>query len=49
MNAMYCKLVLNKTEKIFSLIGCAKSDKYYKKLKEFTTEQLLDRLDTVNA
>ena len=27
----------NKTEKIFSLIGCAKNDKYYKKLKAFIT------------
>ena len=33
-------LRLNKTEKIFSLIGCAKRDKYYKKFKAFITEQL---------
>ena len=37
----YAVFEYNKTEKIFSLIGCAKSDKHYKKLKEFTTEELL--------
>ena len=33
---LHCKIymqMVNKTEKIFSIIGCAKSDKYYKKVE----------------